>query len=89
MWDEGLLGMAEIPPRTQYARSGGVRLAYQVLGEGPVDLVFCQGFVSNVDYWWDMPIAARLLTRLASFSRLIIWDKRGRGCPTLWIVCRP
>ncbi len=67
------------PPHTRYAKSGGVSLAYQVVGEGPIDLVFCQGFVSNVDYWWEMPVAARLLRRLSSFSRLIIWDKRGTG----------
>jgi hypothetical protein len=61
------------PPQTRYAKSGGVSLAYQVVGEGPIDLVFCQGFVSNVDFWWEMPVAARLLRRLSSFSRLIIW----------------
>jgi pimeloyl-ACP methyl ester carboxylesterase len=71
--------MTAIVPQTRYAKSGKVSLAYQVVGEGPIDLVFCQGFVSNVDFWWEMPIAARLLRRLASFSRLIIWDKRGTG----------
>ncbi|MCA1841970.1 MAG: adenylate/guanylate cyclase domain-containing protein [Actinobacteria bacterium] len=54
-------------------------LAFQVVGDGAVDLVFCQGFVSNVDLWWEMPAAARLMLRLASFSRLILWDKRGTG----------
>jgi pimeloyl-ACP methyl ester carboxylesterase len=68
------------PPKTRYAKgTGDVHIAYQVVGEGPVDLVFIQGFVSNVDYWWEMPVAARLLNRLASFSRLILWDKRGTG----------
>ncbi|MGH8990815.1 MAG: hypothetical protein ACRDYV_04170 [Acidimicrobiia bacterium] len=71
--------MTAVPPQTRYAKSGKVSLAYQVVGEGPLDLVFCQGFVSNVDFWWEMPAAARLLHRLASFSRLIIWDKRGTG----------
>jgi pimeloyl-ACP methyl ester carboxylesterase len=72
--------MTDTPaPQTRYAKSGKVSLAYQVVGSGPIDLVFCQGFVSNVDYWWEMPVAARLLRRLASFSRLIIWDKRGTG----------
>ena len=72
--------MTAIPvPRTQYAKSGKVSLAYQIVGDGPIDLVFCQGFVSNVDFWWEMPVAARLLRRLGSFSRLIIWDKRGTG----------
>jgi class 3 adenylate cyclase len=69
----------ELPPKTRYAKSGGVSIAYQVVGDGPVDLVFTQGFVSNVDHWWDMPAAVRILERLASFSRLILWDKRGTG----------
>lgn len=69
-----------MPPKTRYAKSsGGVHIAYQVLGDGPIDLVFTQGFVSNVDHWWEMPNAVRLLERLASFSRLILWDKRGTG----------
>jgi len=69
-----------VQPKTRYAKStGDVHIAYQVVGDGPVDLVFIQGFVSNVDYWWEMPVAARLLNRLASFSRLILWDKRGTG----------
>jgi class 3 adenylate cyclase len=68
-----------VPARTRYAKSGGVSIAYQVVGDGPIDLVFTQGFVSNVDHWWEMPNAVRLLERLASFSRLILWDKRGTG----------
>jgi class 3 adenylate cyclase len=65
--------------KTQYARSGGARIAYQVAGEGPLDLVLVPGFVSNVDYLWEMPPVRPVLERLASFSRLIIWDKRGTG----------
>jgi pimeloyl-ACP methyl ester carboxylesterase len=66
------------PPETRYARSGAVRIAYQVVGDGPLDLVFVPGFVSNIDLVWDMP-RANFLSRLASFSRLIMFDKRGTG----------
>jgi pimeloyl-ACP methyl ester carboxylesterase len=67
-------------PKTRYARStGGVSIAYQVVGDGPLDLVFIPGYVSNVDYYWEMPGTARALERLASFTRLIVWDKRGTG----------
>jgi pimeloyl-ACP methyl ester carboxylesterase/class 3 adenylate cyclase len=66
-------------PETRYAKSGGVSIAYQVVGDGPIDLVFIPGFVSNVEYYWEMPAAARAFRRFASFSRLIIWDKRGTG----------
>ena len=45
----------EVQPETRYAKSGGVSLAYQVVGEGPIDVVFTPGFVSNVDYWWEVP----------------------------------
>jgi pimeloyl-ACP methyl ester carboxylesterase len=69
-----------LPPKTRYARStGGVSIAYQVVGDGPLDLVFIPGYVSNVEYYWEMPGTARALERLASFSRLIVWDKRGTG----------
>lgn len=54
-------------------------IAYQVIGEGPRDLVYIPGFVSNVDVMWEDPIMARFLNRLASFARLIIFDKRGTG----------
>lgn len=64
---------------TQYARSGDVFIAYQVLGAGPVDLVFSGPPVGHVELIWDDPVAARFLRRLASFSRLIMFDKRGVG----------
>ena len=67
------------PPQTRYAKSGDVNIAYQVLGSGPVDLVFVMGWVSNIDEFWTEPLWARFLERLASFSRLIIFDKRGTG----------
>lgn len=66
-------------PQTRYARSGEVSIAYQVVGSGPIDLVMVPGWVSNIDVFWEEPALARLLTRLASFSRLIIFDKRGTG----------
>ncbi len=66
-------------PRTRYAKSGGVSIAYQVVGEGPNALVFVPGFVSNVEAWWEQPQLARSLQRLASFSRLVLLDKRGTG----------
>jgi pimeloyl-ACP methyl ester carboxylesterase len=66
-------------PETRYAKSGDVNIAYQVVGNGPRDLVVVPGWVSNIDVFWEEPSFARLLTRLASFSRLIIFDKRGTG----------
>src|SRR5580704_6268287 len=67
-----------MPAGTKYAKSGEVHLAYQVLGAGP-DLVFVQGWVSYVELWWEDPGWRNFCERLASFSRLIIFDKRGTG----------
>src|SRR3989442_4915176 len=64
---------------TRYAKSGSVSVAYQVMGDGPLDLVMVPGFVSDVEVAWEEPRLARFLTRLASFSRLIVFDKRGTG----------
>src|SRR3954466_1844846 len=64
---------------TKYAKSGSVSVAYQVIGDGPIDLVLVPGFVSHVEVAWEEPRLARFLTRLASFSRLIVFDKRGTG----------
>ena len=66
-------------PQTHYAQSGDVNIAYQVVGHGPIDLVFVMGWVSHLDYFWREPSFARFLHRLASFSRLILFDKRGTG----------
>jgi pimeloyl-ACP methyl ester carboxylesterase len=67
------------PPQTKYERApDGVRIAYQVLGEGP-DVVFVPGWVSNVDEMWTQPTMGAFLARIASFSRLIVFDKRGTG----------
>jgi pimeloyl-ACP methyl ester carboxylesterase/DNA-binding winged helix-turn-helix (wHTH) protein len=67
------------PPETMYARSGDVNIAYQVIGDAPLDLVFVMGWVSHLEYFWREPNFARFLNRLASFSRLILFDKRGTG----------
>jgi len=65
--------------QTRYAKSGKVNIAYQVMGQGQLDLVLVPGWVSHLDYAWDEPRLARLYRRLASFSRLILFDKRGTG----------
>ncbi len=67
------------PPETMYARSGDVNIAYQVIGNAPIDLVFVMGWVSHLEYFWREPRFARFLLRLASFARLILFDKRGTG----------
>jgi class 3 adenylate cyclase len=66
-------------PETQYARSGDVSIAYQVVGDGPFDLVFVPGAVSHTELGWKVPAWAEFYRRLASFSRLIVFDKRGTG----------
>ncbi|HEX9351702.1 MAG TPA: alpha/beta fold hydrolase [Gaiellaceae bacterium] len=66
-------------PETRYARSGDVSIAYQVVGDGPFDLVFVPGSVSHTELGWKVPALADFYRRLASFSRLIIFDKRGTG----------
>jgi class 3 adenylate cyclase/pimeloyl-ACP methyl ester carboxylesterase len=68
-----------VRPETRYAKSGDVSIAYQVLGDGPFDLVFAPGSVSNVEFGWEEPTLERFYHRLASFCRLIIFDKRGTG----------
>ena len=66
-------------PTTHYTKSGDVHIAYQVVGQGPIDIVFVQGFISNLEVQWEDPGLAHLLTRLAGFARLILFDKRGSG----------
>lgn len=66
-------------PRVSYARSGSVNIAYEVIGSGPVDLIFVMGWVSHLEYFWREPSFARFLNRLASMARLILFDKRGTG----------
>jgi pimeloyl-ACP methyl ester carboxylesterase len=66
-------------PQTRYAKSGDLHIAYQVVGDGPPDLVLVPGWVSNVARLWEDPGWRAFLERLASFSRLILFDKRGTG----------
>ena len=66
-------------PRVHYAKSGSVNIAYQVLGSGPIDLVFVMGWVSHLEAFWNEPSFARFLTRLSRMARLILFDKRGTG----------
>ena len=66
-------------PQTHYARNGDVAIAYQVVGDGPLDLVYAPAFVSNIEYSWQFPAIAAFWRRLAQFSRLIVFDKRGTG----------
>jgi class 3 adenylate cyclase len=68
-----------LAPETGYAKSGEVNIAYQVVGDGPLDLVLVPGFVSHLENDWDEPRSAHFLERIASFSRLIRFDKRGTG----------
>ena len=63
----------------KYARSGDVNIAYQVVGDGAIDLVLVLGWVSHLAYVWELPAMSAFLNRLASFSRLILFDKRGCG----------
>src|SRR5918999_85209 len=75
--------MPSTAPETRYAKSGDLNIAYQVVGEGPLDLVYVPGWVSNIEAMWEEPSHARLLGRLSSFSRLILFDKRGTGISDL------
>jgi class 3 adenylate cyclase len=67
------------PPATEYVERDGVSIAFQVLGDGPVDLLLSPGFISHLDLAWTDPGTSRLLGRLASFARLILYDKPGTG----------
>jgi pimeloyl-ACP methyl ester carboxylesterase/DNA-binding winged helix-turn-helix (wHTH) protein len=66
-------------PETKYVQNGDVNIAYQVVGTGPVDIVFVMGWISHLEYFWKHHLFASFLERLASFSRLILFDKRGTG----------
>jgi pimeloyl-ACP methyl ester carboxylesterase len=69
-----------VPPETRYARNGAIHLAYQVLGSGPPNLLMVgPGLNAHADYAWMEPSLARFMRRLASFSRLIVYDNRGVG----------
>ena len=66
-------------PETRYAKSGDVYIAYETMGDGPIDVVFVQGFISNLEVQWEEPGLIHLFNRLSGFSRLIVFDKRGSG----------
>jgi len=66
-------------PRTRYAKSGDISIAYQVIGEGPLDLIVVPGWISNLDMHWEMSGYEAWVRRLTSFCRLILFDKRGSG----------
>ncbi|TPI55830.1 alpha/beta fold hydrolase [Mesorhizobium sp. B3-1-7] len=74
-----LSGGEPIPPTTRYVKSAGINIAYQVTGEGLIDLIYVPGWVSNLDLAWGSPRFAHVLKRLGTFSRLIRFDKRGTG----------
>ncbi len=77
-------------PETQYARAeDGTHLAYKVVGDGPVDLVYLQPWFSHIEFIWEEPLYERFLQRIASFSRLIIFDRRGSGMSDPVPVDRP
>jgi pimeloyl-ACP methyl ester carboxylesterase len=71
---------ADVIPETRFAWNGDVSLAYQVLGDGAMDILYVPGWLSNVDIMWESPEYETFLRRLASFSRLIVMDRRGYGC---------
>lgn len=66
-------------PATRYARSADASIAYQVAGEGALDLLFLPGWISQVEHLWEAPAMRRFLERLAVFNRLILFDRRGTG----------
>jgi class 3 adenylate cyclase len=68
-----------LTPETRYARSGEVHIAYQVIGDGPIDLIYVPTWISQVEHYWEEPRVASFFGRLASFSRLIMFDRRGSG----------
>jgi class 3 adenylate cyclase len=67
------------PPETRYAKAGDLHIAYQVVGDGPIDLLFVPSWFSHLELLWQGPHEERVLSRLASFSRLILFDPRGTG----------
>ena len=66
-------------PQTRYAKSGALSIAYQVLGDGPIDLVLVPGWISNIEVFWEDAHVTRFFERLSTFTRLILFDKRETG----------
>jgi hypothetical protein len=74
-------------PTTRYAKSGNLNIAYQVVGDGSIDLVLVPGWLSHLELAWEDPSYARLFRRLSSFSRLIMFDKRCPAWSNAWTTC--
>jgi len=66
-------------PVTRYAQSGDAKIAYQAVGEGALDMMFLPGWISQIEQLWELPALHRFLERLGSFSRVIMFDRRGGG----------
>ena len=75
--EDGSYAMAK--PQTQFTNIGDITIAYQVIGDGPIDLLYAQGWLTNIEHAWESPHYADFLTKLSRFSRLIFFDKRGTG----------
>src|SRR5271155_2975952 len=73
------LSASAMAPTTRYAGSGEVSIAYQVVGDGPIDLLFLPGWISQVEHVWESPSLSRFLERCATFTRFILFDRRGPG----------
>ncbi len=71
--------MEDALPPIRYARSGDVEIAYMTIGSGPVDLVLVMGWLTNLEAYWDEQNFRRFVQRLAGFTRVIVFDKRGMG----------
>ena len=71
--------ISPMPPETRYARSGEHYIAYQVVGDRPIDVVYVPTWISQVEHYWEEPMVARYFNRIASFARLILFDRRGSG----------
>ena len=76
---EGAIGGRVDVPEIHYAQSGELSIAYQVVGDGDLDLVFVPGFISNADLSWQAPLSSEFFRRFGSFARMITFDKRGTG----------
>jgi len=66
-------------PKTRYAKAGDVHIAYHVVGDGAIDLLWAQGWATHIEYAWESPDYARFLNKLGQFARVIFFDKRGVG----------
>jgi len=76
---DAIEGPQSMTAQVKYAKNGNVHIAYRIVGEGPLDLVVVPGWVSHLEAHWENPLVWRFAERLAAFSRLILFDKRGTG----------